>query len=247
MNQLEEYLKFCSIKGLSNHSIRAYKTDLTKYMIWVVSRDAVTPFSSELLQGWLGFMREKSLSQRTLKRRLASIRAWYNWLIENKLVEASEFSVPKVKVARTLPRNLGREDLATLFKQSANMTDTTQYEELVTVTLVELLFQTGLRISEACSLKLNDYDQRLQSIRVMGKGMRERIVYIVNDDSKNVVTQYLQKRSKLGVNTDLFFLRRNQKPLSCPALFRASGSESRSALHQYPLAAGLAHLPFPPP
>lgn len=225
--QVEEYLRHCEGKGLSQHSIRAYRTDLNQYLVWLAELGEDKAFSKGVLQEWLHYMRANSMAPKTMKRRLASIHAWGQWMKSNDLLSVSEILMPKVKVPRALPRNLTRYELSMLFQRTERVADDLPFEELLTAAMVETLFQTGMRVGEACALRLCDYDSMTNSLRVMGKGMRERKVYVVNKTSERVLNGYLSKHPMKDDPTEYFFVRKDGRVLSTDSARRLIAKYSK--------------------
>ncbi|MCS6985116.1 MAG: site-specific tyrosine recombinase XerD [Leptospiraceae bacterium] len=174
-NYLKDFENYLLVeKGLSENSIFSYLSDLTKLNRFAQShsRSLISLTRNDILE----FLREESrrnLSSRTRARVIASLRQFYNYLEQNKVITQNPMTdVESPKVERHLPDYLTQEEIKKLFM----VFNESDILELRDKTLFELMYSAGLRISEACQLKMQDVNLDQMQLRIIGKGGRERLV-----------------------------------------------------------------------
>ena len=187
---LEDFEKYLKIeRGLARNSIFSYMSDVSKLDRFLTKGDRDIIESTR--QDINNFLREETRtkkSNRTKARVIASLRQFYNYLIHNKLISNNPMKdVRTPKIEKTLPDFLTKQEIQKLF----SIFDERNILELRDKTLFELLYASGLRISEACNLLLTDLDMKNMMIHVAGKGGRERLVPF-GEIAKNLLTRYLE-------------------------------------------------------
>jgi integrase/recombinase XerC len=172
-----------SERGLSAHTVRAYLGDLSALLRYAVGDDCedVADLDIGVLRGWLGSQHRAGQARTTIARRAASARAFTafahrrGWLASDP---GAQLATPKVH--RHLPQVLAQEQMRTVLAGRAGRG---AVDDAVVVAVVlrdtaimELLYATGIRVSELCGLDLGDLDTARQTVRVLGKGSKERVV-----------------------------------------------------------------------
>ena len=157
----------------------------------------------EILLNLFNHYEEKSLANKSIRRHISSIRGFYKFLVLEGRIKANPFSeVPLPKKEKKLPRYLSYEDLLEIFHGLEINSPYDLRDRLI----LELLYATGIRVSELVSLKKNDIDFNNQSIRIFGKGRKERVVYY-NDVVANLLRDYLKIYNEMNKNNlDYLFL-----------------------------------------
>lgn len=166
-------------RGRSEHTIRAYVGDLQR-LADVVSTDLgiVDPAGLTLpaLRHWLARERATT-SDKTVARRVASVRNFTAWAQRKGYVHDDPGALlASPKVARTLPPVLKQQQAARLLDLAATAADDESPERIRDLAVLELLYATGIRVGECAGLDLTDIDLRGQTVRVLGKGRKERVV-----------------------------------------------------------------------
>jgi integrase/recombinase XerD len=190
------YLHYCEHqKKLSTKSIKAYSIDLKQFMCHVsgipeqsLTKSVISDYIVSLHQLY---------PPRTAKRKLASLRAFLNYLEFEEILDTNPISKIKTKfqepkiLPKTIPLKL-IEQLLTIVHQEKELAKTTHgtLTALRDVAIIEMLFATGMRISELCSLKVEDVSLDDGTIRIMGKGAKERIIQIGNGEVLAALQQY---------------------------------------------------------
>lgn len=178
---IETFLEYCRhSKGRSEHTLRAYQTDLSRMANYVGKKPK--HLSLEAARSWLASERQAGASSATVARRAACLRSFCAWGYENGLLK-TDISL-RLKVANPrneLPAIMKQTEAAELMQSSqARIGDaSTPKKEAVAVrdwAIVESLYATGIRISELVGLDVSDVDFTNRTLRVLGKGNKERTV-----------------------------------------------------------------------
>lgn len=181
------FLDYCNWeRHLSPNSLVAYKQDLDEFCRFSTSRSVADVQGSDLLDYVQHLTNARRLAPATVKRRLACLRAMFGWLVRREKIKANPFGTIAVRVQLPvrLPRCLGSEDLGKLLRTAESGSATTRMATL-------LLFATGARVSELAALRIEDVDIEQRSIRIFGKGSRERQVFLPNDAVSAAVRDYI--------------------------------------------------------
>jgi integrase/recombinase XerD len=218
-----------STKDLSLHTIRAYAGDVAALVRHVGPARTVDDISAELILGFLLHLRAQGLSEVSLKRRLAGIRCFAQWLLLTTALASDPCQDLAIRFVRTrrLPRAVPPSDLHRLFAsllRTAGVTDwsapsrTARPNELTTLLSTALMVTTGVRVSELTSIRLMDMDMSAGEIRILGKGRRERTVYLPGGWLAALCELYLQTRDQLGVGHDRLLFNQFKNPLTPSAV-----------------------------
>lgn len=193
--QIDEFEGYCREQlGLSQHSLRAYRQDLTAFVKFKKKAQLKDHPSAKDVIDFQRDLREKQqASPATIRRRLVTLRSYYSWLEANDTSCASPFDGLRLdmKVPKRLPRPVDRPTLGVVFRSAQHIVQVSPSAERsvpnviqaaqVTGLIVRLLTVTGLRIGELTALRVRDVSGAATQIRVRGKGDRERTVYVAND------------------------------------------------------------------
>lgn len=163
----------------SSHTVRAYAGDLRSLADFCSARgvDDPTDLSLTALRGWLAEMSGQGRSRSTIARRAASARSFTSWCHQRGLMAADPGErLTSPQVAQVLPDVLDVNEATALMDHAAVVADDGSPEGLRDLAMLELLYGTGIRVSELCGLDRADVDRRERVLRVRGKGDRERTV-----------------------------------------------------------------------
>lgn len=177
--QFLHYLRH--VKNASEHTVRNYGIDLEAFKCYFQKMEGLPPESSldqvdkRAIRGYLAELAAKSGSKRTILRRLSSLRSFFKYLMKEKIIVHNPLDeIESPKLDKTIPSFLTYEQVMHLFSQP----DTTTYLGLRDRCIMELFYSSGLRISELVNLARSDFDSRALSLKVMGKGKKQRMVPI---------------------------------------------------------------------
>jgi integrase/recombinase XerD len=230
-------LYLASERGLANNSILAYRRDLENIDDFLIER--AKSFANASGDDYIAYLQDQSRqgqATRTVARRLAAIRAFLKFLKEQGHETGHTLELlERPKPEQSLPKTLSRSQVNQLISSPDPASNFFSRD----VAILELLYACGLRASELCDVKLSDMNLDVGCVRVLGKGMKERIVP-VGQAAKEAITRYLED-CRPGLdrrNSDRLFLSRTGKPLERVALWmlvekhgRASGLLKRVHPH----------------
>jgi integrase/recombinase XerC len=176
--QYEEHLAL--VRNLSDNSIRGYVGDLESFLAHMEKLNVLEfkDLTIEHIRSWLANLQTTGVARSTLTRRIVSIRAFTNWAAANGWLPSdlgAKLAVPKAH--RTLPEILNVDEAAQVLKAL----EVKAGEEVTAINLrdlamLEVLYASGIRVSELCGLNLGDIDQSRNTLSVIGKGDRQRVV-----------------------------------------------------------------------
>lgn len=222
--RINQFLQHCEVElRLSPHTLKAYRLDLQQFLRFLDSKGAVQDLDTidrQLIRDFLAQL--ESPRPRTVKRKIASIRSFFRFLIDESAVKENPAARLGIGMKRelTLPKTIPFEQLnqlfGSLYKELAESDERPSHsQKMRDVAIVETLFSTGLRVSEACALNLGDLDLQGSFIRVLGKGDRERIVPIFQGKTLKTITEYIELRRAMTPSSEqALFLNRDLKRLS---------------------------------
>ena len=171
---IQLFLDYCRIeKGLAANSIDAYRRDLNKFATFCFEKLAGVVADAEGVRQYLESLYEAKLQSRSIARHLTTIRNFYTFLLREGRIESdpTEF-IPLPKQWKTIPNYLNIEDIDKLL-DSADLTTPLGVRNRA---MMELLYASGLRVSELCAVELPDVNLDLGVLRVTGKGNKQRMV-----------------------------------------------------------------------
>lgn len=211
---IENYLEYV-LKEL-NYSIQTmagYKKDLMAYSDFLKQHNIdYLRINKKEIMSYMKYLDYLKYSNKTISRHLSSIRGFYNYLVNIKLIEANIFRrIKNPKVEKKLPNYLNVIEIEEILDKLNEVSK----EDIRDKFLFELLYSTGIRVSEASALKLKDIDMGSLSIRIFGKGNKERIVYY-GDVCANLLNKYLKVRNEFLIkgNCEYLFINKNGDRLS---------------------------------
>lgn len=210
------FLLYCrNNKNLNDKTLKAYKIDLLQYQIF---SDAILDKQHLLL--YIEYL-NKTFAPKTVKRKIATLKAFTRFLLMEDIIEANPFDrirlnlkEPKI-LPKTIPLNIINEILKMAYNQLNNDLTVFQHKVILRdIAVLEFLFATGARVSEACSLSPYDVDLNNHTVKIFGKGSKERIIQIENNDVLNALKLYRSAFKEDIENSGYFFINKLHKRLS---------------------------------
>ena len=197
-DKVAQYLEFCRYrKELDEKTLKAYRIDLRQYFTYLASDVPL----KEQIEEYITYLHRK-YKQKTVKRKIASVKAFYNYLEDVEIIAENPFHKIKVRFKEkvTLPRIIPREEiehiLNHIYKCLNKSTEKSRRYILRDVAVVELFFATGARVYEISNIKEDCVDLHTGLIRIMGKGGKERYVQISNTSVLYILKQYFDEYTK---------------------------------------------------
>lgn len=231
---LKDFINYLSVeKGLADNTLDSYQRDLKKYLQFL-KKQGINNFnntSRKIISQFLLEQKEKGLAPSTLTRNLASIRSFYNFLLKEQLIQdnpAAELESPKSE--KKLPRVLSFKDMELLLEQP----ETGEIIGMRDKAMLELLYATGIRVSELVSLSVNDINIKMGFLRCDGKGSKERMIPLGSMAIKSLQDYLQHARNKLLKQKDekALFINQHGKRLTRQGFWKI--------LKKYALKAGIS-------
>ena len=187
------FLNFCRVeKGLSGNTLSSYQADLERFSLF--SQGPLEALEAESLNGYLSSLYQAKLSPRSIARHVATLRNFYGFLAREGMVtrDPAEF-LKAPKQWSTLPKYLNREEVERLLAAPSGDKPTGLRDRA----MLEVLYATGLRVSELCGLELSAVERQMGLLRVTGKGNKQRMVPFGEPAGRAVDGYLLEGRPKL--------------------------------------------------
>ncbi len=233
--QQKSYLEYCKYqKRLDPKTLKAYGIDLTQFTEQLPVNDilSITP---AILENFIANLHQR-YKPKTVKRKIASLKAFFHYLEYRDILEQNPFNKIQVKfrepviLPKTIPLRTIEHLLYTIYQQQRlARTAYQQKNALRDAAVIELLFATGMRISELCSLQVSDVNLYEQTVLIHGKGSKERRIQICSEAVIRILKEY---QNKFQHHTSgPFFVNQNNSPLSDQAI--------RRMIHKYTVLAAI--------
>ena len=207
-DKLAAYLEYCEYrKELDRKTLKAYRIDLRQYFEYI----CVDEPDKEKIEEYVTHL-HKSYKQKTVKRKIASIKAFYNYLEETEIIAESPFRKIKVKFKETvtLPRIIPREEIEKLLNhmyQCLNENDKASRKFMLRdVAVIEVFFATGARVYEISNIRDDSINLNTGLIRLMGKGGKERYVQNSNTSILEVLKKHYDENEQSIKKSGYFFV-----------------------------------------
>ena len=223
---IENYLEYCNLqKRLDSKTIKAYKIDLKQFAN-IINMTDIYAISQKVIEKYIIQLHSK-YKPKTVKRKIATIKAFFHYLEYRDIIVINPFNKLQIKfrepviLPKIIPLHTIEILLSTIYNQHKNATsDYQKRNALRDAAFIELLFATGIRISELCTLKLSDINLIEKTVLIYGKGAKERRVQIGNDDVSDTLGKYKSLFLSQIYNCNHFFVNQNGTPLSDQSIRR---------------------------
>ena len=189
-----------SLTAASPHTVSAYLSDVNLFIEWVGRQSIVTPdvVTKDVVRQYIGFLTTMKMAKRTTGRKLAALRRYFGWLARNQQISVDPtIGVRTPSDTGRLPKVLTNEQLGALLQ--TDDTDQPDWKIARNTAVIELLYGSGLRVSELCSLDIDSINVKQLAVSVMGKGGKERRVP-VGEPSLVALKQWVALRSEVVTN-----------------------------------------------
>ena len=211
-NDINEYINFISkVKNLSNNTAKSYLRDLKKFSDFVekLHISKYSEITDDICSAWIGDLFTKNINPRSIQRHISSAKGFFKFLKKNNVVNSSPFElITAPKTPYNLPEVLSPEDVEQLLNFKP-----TSVVEIRDLAIIELIYSSGLRVSETVSIDLNDFEEDMSFLRILGKGAKTRLVP-VGKYAKSAINAWLIERNKIINSTDALFLNLRGKRIS---------------------------------
>jgi site-specific recombinase XerD len=220
-----DFLAYCDReRHLAPHTLAAYRQDLAEFCRYFPGRAIDEIMGSELVAYSQHLTSSRKLAPATVKRRFACLRMMFSKLTRQRLVRESPFATIdlRIRIPTRLPRCLGTGETRALLRAARSESRTTH---LATV----LLLATGIRVSELASIQTKDIDLEQGSVRIRGKGSRERLVFLSDEKIIAQICDYIVGEHPPGELSIRLLLNARGRPVTASCLRRRIKALGRKA------------------
>ena len=206
---LRSFFNFLIIeKGLSKNTVKAYETDIKGFIKWINknNKQSLLNIKESSVNQYISYLFSLKLKSSSVNRKISSLKSFYLYLLKKKLIRHSPFSeVISPKQEKYLPASMSESEVEKLL----NSPDASKEIEQRDKAMIEMLYATGMRISELVNLKITDIDMNRSVIKVMGKGSKERLIPF-GESASEALFNYLKIR-KDSPSKEVFISNRGKK------------------------------------
>ena len=233
--EIQKYLQFCTQrKNLDSKTIKSYSIDLRQFTEFI-SENNLLWISKSSIENYIDSL-HNTLKPKSVKRKIASLKAFFHYLEIEEIIEINPFHKIQIKYKEPfiLPKTIPLKTIERIMNYAylERKRQTTSYGRKVALRntlILELLFATGMRISELCSLTNEQINFNYYIIKIYGKGSKERLIQICNKNVQNLLDEYRREFDFELNNYNYFFINRLCNRLSEQSVRNMMNSYSKSA------------------
>jgi integrase/recombinase XerC len=213
---IREFLNYLTFqKRYSRHTIISYENDLTGFFDFIVLQYnslELAEISASVIRSWLASLKENKITSKTINRKISTLKSFFKYQLKMNKIEVNPVSaITSLKISRRLPSFVEQKDIKTLFDY-VEFPDT--WEGKTNRLLLMIFYQTGIRLSELINIKESHVDTSKGSIKVLGKGNKERIIPVNNNLLKEIEKYTAEKNFNIGeAQKDFLFINSKRKKL----------------------------------
>ena len=225
-NCINNFLSHCTYeKNLSDKSVKAYRIDLNQFHDYIKRSCldiGVNLMDKEIIREYVKIVSEGN-KPKTVKRKIATLKSFFNYLEFEETIDNNPFRKIKINIreGKRLPKTISLIKIIDLFRYMYDIKEHSDPNEALIfkaitrdIAVLELLFTTGLRVSELCSITTEQIDFFRASLRIIGKGNKERVIPICNAETLSALVGYYELFRHDILRTGYFFLNRLNRRLS---------------------------------
>ena len=206
-----EYLKFQ--KRYSQHTLISYQTDLRDFFDFIADRydaGSLKEISAVMVRSWLAYLKHSRIASKSINRKISTLKSFFKFQLRKGVITASPVStVTSLKVNKRLPSFIEEKNINDLFEH-VEFPDT--WEGKTDRLMMQIFYQTGIRLSELINLKESQVDTSNTSIKVLGKGNKERIIP-VNKELLKDISEYIKEKDKSAATNSILLVNKKGKKL----------------------------------
>lgn len=227
----DKYIKYISSeKRFSKHTIKAYNNDLSAFITYLITAyelNQIEKASSEMIRSWVITLMESGDSPVTINRRISTLRSYFKYLTANNLIEINPVSqIKAIKTPGQIPKFLDKESLNLLIDEE---TFADNFKDSRDKLVLDLLYSTGIRLSELISLNDHSVNKELKVIKVFGKRNKERLIPL-SDKLIERINDYIKIKHKIFNQPDSCLIVSNTGKRSYPKLIYRIINQSLSGI-----------------
>jgi len=207
-SNLRSFLNYLLVdKGLSNNTVKAYEADISSFFQWLDNEDLkYKNLQEDHINQYISFLFQKKMRSSSVNRKISSIKSFYIFLVKRNFVKNSPLNdLVTPKQEKYLPESMSEAEVDKLL----NSPDVSNKIENRDKAMIEMLYATGMRISELVNLKMTDVDMKRCVVKVFGKGSKERLVPF-GETALDSLRSYLNEREQSS-SKEIFLSNRGKK------------------------------------
>ena len=207
-SNLRSFLNYLLVdKGLSNNTAKAYEADISSFFQWLDNEDLkYKNLQEDHINQYISFLFQKKMRSSSVNRKISSIKSFYIFLVKRNFVKNSPLNdLVTPKQEKYLPESMSEAEVDKLL----NSPDVANKIENRDKAMIEMLYATGMRISELVNLKITDVDMKRCVVKVFGKGSKERLVPF-GETALDSLRSYLNEREQSS-SKEIFLSNRGKK------------------------------------
>ena len=207
-SNLRSFLNYLLVdKGLSNNTVKAYEADISSFFQWLDNEDLkYKNLQEDHINQYISFLFQRKMRSSSVNRKISSIKSFYIFLVKRNFVKNSPLNdLVTPKQEKYLPESMSEAEVDKLL----NSPDVSNKIENRDKAMIEMLYATGMRISELVNLKITDVDMKRCVVKVFGKGSKERLVPF-GETALDSLKSYLNNRERSS-SKEIFLSNRGKK------------------------------------
>lgn len=207
-SNLRSFLNYLLVdKGLSNNTVKAYEADISSFFQWLDNEDLkYKNLQEDHINQYISFLFQRKMRSSSVNRKISSIKSFYIFLVKRNFVKNSPLNdLVTPKQEKYLPESMSEAEVDKLL----NSPDVSNKIENRDKAMIEMLYATGMRISELVNLKMTDVDMKRCVVKVFGKGSKERLVPF-GETALDSLRSYLNEREQ-SPSKEIFLSNRGKK------------------------------------
>jgi len=191
---LNSFIDFLSSKKrFSNHTVRSYRTDLEQLIDYLGEDLMIKDLNKYDLHEYISII-SKSITSKSLSRKIATIKSLFKFMVSENIIENNiSKSIRAPKISKKLPNHLTIDEMNLFFNKSLDMIEM----PLRDLSIIDLLYSTGIRVSECASILISNINFKNNSIKILGKGKKERMVLFGHKTKKNLMRYINEENIKI--------------------------------------------------
>ncbi len=224
LSEIQDFLDHLQYDhGYSPNTVESYGRDIEQFYKLIFEQGVdITDVDAGIIRNYLSQLLSLGVTKRSCQRKVSALRHYYSYLLTKEIVKDNPFLyIDPLKQDKRLPSVLYLEQIESIFKLNKQRNDDLMWRDEA---IIELLYATGVRASEFVNIRLRDIDLKRRTIRIMGKGSKERMV-VFSQSAKETLERYLNEirpriagKNRFEFNNEYLFLNSNGKQLTVRGL-----------------------------
>ncbi len=219
---IREFLSYLTFqKRYSRHTIISYENDLTAFFDFISIEFNIInlpEISASMIRSWLASLKENKISSKSINRKISTLKSFFKYQLKMNTIEVNPVSsITSLKISKRLPSFIEQKDINTLFSEVEFLNT---WEDKTNRLLLMIFYHTGIRLSELINLKQSHIDKRNSTIKVLGKGNKERVIPVNNILLKEIDNYILEQKKNIpDILNDFLLINKKGKKLNPKSVY----------------------------